>query len=455
MKEFLAKLLSNKLSDSTIEYIEYDPIKFTDGNPFFNPKDDLPPRCNKCGSNKLKFFIKRGKRHWICIDKNHRSSAPAKYNPSEPNKYSTVWYFLAGGRRVLNRLIKQETTSRRFTTEESVFISYKSEDVHLSRQIAEHLMSKGYKTWFAEYEILIDDLQKIDEKIDQGLRSCNKAVIVIGPKYFESPYCKREYEYLTSALPKNKVMLIFTNPTFVNKYNVSGFNYIVWKCHFNLFVKDLKNFGFIHNNELEQLKVYHAPKFSHGRVVFPGINVSFDLSEWARFDYLPKAKFPTWGFVREVGDEAIMLHFLLQDAGTKSRPGYTDSATLEDRTVFEQNLDVAKAYFNKIQKPGFNVYESGVHLVFAAGFSHLAITEDLVQKCDWVKNVWYHTFVRKYILTFPHIKEGIDMDLIVTCGMAKPQRNGRSENRIKFDGYLVHFLPYFEDVIKSAEISII
>src|SRR4051812_29359925 len=101
-----------------------------------------------------------------------------------------------------------------------VFISYKSENAQLVRQVVEELMYHGIRTWFAEYDLLskdhirLEDLYKRlrdeigNEKAEQAYREqirqvlstamsdCTHGVAFTNQFWAGSDFCKHEINYL-------------------------------------------------------------------------------------------------------------------------------------------------------------------------------------------------------------------------------------------------------------------
>jgi hypothetical protein len=86
------------------------------------------------------------------------------------------------------------------------FLSYKSEDANLVRQVAECLVSNGFSVWFAEYEVLLPNYKEFNVAIDHGLENCEYGILFTNTAYWESEYCTYEAEYLDEHLGPDRVL---------------------------------------------------------------------------------------------------------------------------------------------------------------------------------------------------------------------------------------------------------
>ena len=80
-----------------------------------------------------------------------------------------------------------------------VFISYKSLNAGLARAVTEWLMSCGLRVWFAEYQILLHDRDKFQERIDGGTSRSQCAIALTNDDYIRSDHCTNELRALAST----------------------------------------------------------------------------------------------------------------------------------------------------------------------------------------------------------------------------------------------------------------
>lgn len=86
------------------------------------------------------------------------------------------------------------------------FISYRSTDAHLVRQVADRLIASRGRVWFAEYEVLISGREKFQEAIDAGVSRSARLVAFTGDAYAASAHCRGELaKFLSRARPRRVV----------------------------------------------------------------------------------------------------------------------------------------------------------------------------------------------------------------------------------------------------------
>jgi len=89
-----------------------------------------------------------------------------------------------------------------------VFLSYKSEDCHVVRMVAEWLGFNDIPTWFAEYEILLEerDLEDIEWAIRQAVKGCSVALVFTNDLYAGSEWCSLEMSAILAHLAPEDVL---------------------------------------------------------------------------------------------------------------------------------------------------------------------------------------------------------------------------------------------------------
>jgi hypothetical protein len=79
------------------------------------------------------------------------------------------------------------------------FVSYKSEDIHVVRVVAEQLLSAGYTPWFAEYLILLQGRNEFQAAIDQGTTKSRSGIAFTNDRYAGSKHTMKELRQLLGA----------------------------------------------------------------------------------------------------------------------------------------------------------------------------------------------------------------------------------------------------------------
>lgn len=89
--------------------------------------------------------------------------------------------------------------------EYDLFISYKSEDVQVVRQVVDALLAAGKRIWFAEYMILLSRRGEFQKAITAGLERSGNGIAFTNRRYSDSPHCRDELAHLTQPQPAGRV----------------------------------------------------------------------------------------------------------------------------------------------------------------------------------------------------------------------------------------------------------
>jgi hypothetical protein len=91
-----------------------------------------------------------------------------------------------------------------------VFVSYKSEDCNVVREVVEILLSAGVPVWFAEYEILPSQYDVFDRDLEANLqnavRGCTHALVFTNNRWSQSDYCRAEMRAVTAAISAQDII---------------------------------------------------------------------------------------------------------------------------------------------------------------------------------------------------------------------------------------------------------
>ena len=97
-----------------------------------------------------------------------------------------------------------------------VFISYQRTDEPLARQVREHLVANGVKTWMDQYDIPVGAYWP--DEIDKGLAESDIVVGVLSPDSVES-------RNVTAADVCDPVPAVLVNPTSVHRLPFSTWSW--------------------------------------------------------------------------------------------------------------------------------------------------------------------------------------------------------------------------------------
>jgi hypothetical protein len=275
-----------------------------------------------------------------------------------------------------------------------LFVSYKSEDVWLARRITEALLSAGVAVWFAEYAIRLDDRHDFEASIEDGIKRSRFGVLLTNARYSLSPYPQSEARQLLDAqvcgpqyvlqvkCPDETLDSKFPDlecvaPEQIFEYNEDG----DFAANLEFLCKHL---GVTTPQQVEPDEEA-APSIYHNQFY----DYSLDVSGFEPCRETTQSQFTTvlQGETRR-GLDLISWNLLVQPRSDLSpRPLPEKGGSMDDRTCFDENMELARRYFQ--QTSGLC---HGVHLVFHGGFSHLGLTYRPKNENAWV---------RRYSLVFP------------------------------------------------------
>lgn len=93
-----------------------------------------------------------------------------------------------------------------------LFMSYKSSDASAVRAVAEKLIAKGMRVWFAEYQVLLENYTKFQEAIDAGIDASRYGILFTNNQWADSKYCRLEYERLRQRLGPSHILEVKLPP---------------------------------------------------------------------------------------------------------------------------------------------------------------------------------------------------------------------------------------------------
>lgn len=88
------------------------------------------------------------------------------------------------------------------------FLSYKSEDIELVRNVCDWLYAENIPVWLNEYNIKHTNQNQFQEFINEGIDQSEYGVLFITEEYAGSPYCLIEVERLLRRLPVERIIPI-------------------------------------------------------------------------------------------------------------------------------------------------------------------------------------------------------------------------------------------------------
>ncbi len=284
-----------------------------------------------------------------------------------------------------------------------VFISYKSEDVHTARLIADQLIASGLRVWFAEYQVLLQNYEEFQDAIDYGIRNSANGILFTNNRYIGSPYCRDEVEKLLAHLGPGKLMEIMIPREDLPRRHYPDLE----NCPSHVGDDALSILSFLReqtgwpvrpvstlSRELEERRL---------QTTFQGRPMSVNVAGWEVTD--PGHQSPDSGMqgleLRSKLPENDFHLFVNLYYGSEIHPeAQRVGQPTNDRDVYKMLLDHAKGYVRKL---GADM--RGLHLLFHYDLSQFALTY-------WLDFYW----TRKYSVIIPNEVLATNAEFVFTFG---------------------------------------
>lgn len=359
------------------------------------------------------------------------------------------------------------------TQNDTVFISYKSDDNQVARYIAEILMLNKYDVWLAEYKITSKDYfplkyingkpvkeidfsnSAVDDEIKNILRKAvgesTKAICLVNEKYANSEWCReQELKQILKSMDKNHITLIemskeeITHPDFPD---LSGYKKYEWKNNYVALFDQLALDGVIVCPNLSMA----GRKFHHGLnyIRFQEKDLLLDMSAWTKMPINKKLQ-KEYGsnqsaYLRNLGGEVFYFHQYCQQIDEKTaafaRQKLDDE---EDISIFRRNLhDTTKYIEMSSDRYNSEIEIIGVHLYKILGHSQYAFTYRIkyASRFFGILSKGEERVCRKYIISLPDQNTGKEFEIAITVGILN---NSSLEKFIKY-------VPIFDDLVNTLQ----
>ncbi|MDY6988901.1 MAG: toll/interleukin-1 receptor domain-containing protein [Thermodesulfobacteriota bacterium] len=346
-----------------------------------------------------------------------------------------------------------------------IFISYKSQYSIQVAAVAEALMALGYKLWFDQYRIPLEERlsskPQFAQYLKEGIDACDKAILFTNRLYSKAEWCIFEIEEILdrysegsvfevqipndfairSALRGNEARLCKLNnvPTIEWNFGRDNLDYV------GRIMDGLQRAGIIHPKDARRPKMTYETKSGKSQLRIEHANICFDTSSWQGNRLSDKRDdariFGQWIYGREVGNVQLYLHILAQHSTESQRPRVISDEDLDDRQVVQDNLKIAKYHTEIFARQARLRYDLvGIHLVPLLGLSHLAITYFVASDIFFFL---YPCYMRKYVLTFPGHDTDKDVDVILTVKVHNKEKIGDLAD-------FLSYMPVFAEFVHSA-----
>lgn len=265
------------------------------------------------------------------------------------------------------------------------FLSYKSDNANEVRRIAERLMARGFKVWFAEYEVLLHSYEQFEARIRSGARNCSWALLFTTDQYAASRHCTNEVSWLKQRFakePHRMIEVALTDPSDarVSLALPSASPRVVAKLPPLSSLEHgedailLREIGRLTGIDLENVTEPSTPETGRDRFRARCAPISFDpfpcvVEDWRpdRWDGTDIASFAWKG---SPGRFAFNVRFHKHPQAMPGVPVTVGHDPLDDRKLYTE----LRNYASWIMGLMFFLKERGLHLIWLGGRTQLALT---------------------------------------------------------------------------------
>jgi hypothetical protein len=286
-----------------------------------------------------------------------------------------------------------------------LFISYRSTDVSLARELADLLIAGGVRVWFAEYRILMAHRERFQQMIDAGIRESAASIAITSDEYYDSAYCVHELANLKRRVGLPRILEVRARPlsaSSVSRSPVPADQIIAPDVDGVLSLFESRS----------GIKVPRSVGSRRSRLVTVGQcvgrPVTVDAGHWDEIE--PEGALPAFRFGP---DPPTLVNIAWgEELAPEARLRETD----DERAMYDALLRYAAGYMRELgSRPGLRVRGAGrirvagVHLLFYRGYSQFAVT---------YHNGMYWT--RKISIVTRHPATGAMAEFVFTFGCLLP-----------------------------------
>ena len=294
------------------------------------------------------------------------------------------------------------------------FVSYKSDDVQLAREITDQLIASGRRVWFAEYQILLQARDQFQEAILRGIRRSAVGLAITNDRYAESEYCRLEMHDLLERCGPERVLEIKVPAEDGPHRQFPGL-----EASPQATAADLNDaLSFVNAElgwevELPPSNGAAAAGPKEIRAVCMGYVYRLDISGWevleAGLEQLPDGteKGPVLRRGLDGGGEVHVNVYAGPETATAARSQDRDA---DDREMYNELLDYLPRHVGRL-----SAKVQGVHLMFHKGLSQMAVTYRMPRRYGG-----YWTRKHSVVIPGPHGNE--PAEFVFTFGFSGPFR---------------------------------
>lgn len=287
-----------------------------------------------------------------------------------------------------------------------IFVSYRSIDAHVARQVAEQLVASGLRVWFAEYQILLRNWDRFEAAILKGIRRSAFGLAITNDGYANSSNCQLEMAELIERLGPS-CLLEVRLPDEGGTHHV--FPEVAASPHFT--PRNTQEIGsFVQEQTgwkvrpLAEIDASATPRKVEG--ICLGERYTLDVTGWTVVD--PRGYHhpdeTVEGPVLQYAGGTRPLHanvFAGREYAEEARP---DERSLDNRAMYHALMAYLPRHLGRLRAD-----LRGLHLLFHGGLSQMAVTYTM-------KGYW----TRKYSIILPHPSGEGAAEFVFTFGFVGP-----------------------------------
>ena len=262
-----------------------------------------------------------------------------------------------------------------------LFLSYKSEDCHAVRLVAEWLGYNRIPTWFGEYAILLDDrgTGDIDAAIRNGIDTSSHALIFTNDLYSQSEWCSLEAERLLERLPPENILEVCIPRHAAVHGRFPGLaraDRLVFRTRHKVKLAKLEQQmrakDWLGPEPLRGLQRLRAQRSR--LLALPYFRRILDASDWDTVSVDDPLELY---FRRDIdGPISLCVWTTLLPYEPKTRRLW--SGPMDDRRVFEENIGLTQKFRRDLRGQfGIGFRPLGIHLFHLGDYSHYAMSYEL------------------------------------------------------------------------------
>lgn len=299
-----------------------------------------------------------------------------------------------------------------------VFLSYKSEDIGVVRQVADLLIASGLTVWFAEYLIGLDDREYFEEDIKHGIWSSRYGICFTNNRYAGSDYCRGELLQLIEphGCGPERMMEVMIPSEPMPREQCPGLASVALSFDYAGSVDEVVRRLYHMMGLPANLPADPKPTESQQSAVlrYEDLCWTVAIGGWQLWDAGGQEYVRYFNGQRHVYGVSgpsfrccVKTHRLVGNVIIGrgcAAPRVQSDAPIDERKSYNENIKFANDYF---RSSGTRCV--GVHLVFLAGYSHLALT------------YFYHgAWTRRYSIVLPDPSGDDGIELAFTFRFGGP-----------------------------------